>query len=195
VKRDAAASCSYQRSAASKSDHSRHNVAEDRLLHLESMVKSLMEERGSDKVGNGQMPANPLTPPWPEPPQDATETAKYPRGEQAANGSYVGSTHWSAILDDIQELRTALGGLTENLEADAHIPFARPAVNSELIFGHSSDYSMQRILSQYLPPKVEVDRFLSWYCKYPFLLSGLLFQCSGFWSHIHLPGTSTPAIS
>jgi hypothetical protein len=133
------------------------------------MVKSLMEERGSIGPGTDEIATNPLTPP--EPPQDTTEAAEYPRGEQIVTGSYVGSTHWSAILDDIQELRTVLSGPAEAPETDAYVPSARPAVNSELIFGSSSDYSIQRIISQYLPPKLQVDRFLSSYCKFPFLLS------------------------
>ncbi|TVY73505.1 Fusarisetin A cluster transcription factor fsa6 [Lachnellula suecica] len=130
--------------------------AEDRLAHLESLVKNLMQER----VG---APAQPLTPQ--DTHLDPEATVVQPRKGQNDNGSYVGSTHWSAVLDDIQELRTVLSGSAEAPEPEAYVASKRPAINSELIFGSFNAYSVQSFISEYLPPKVQVDRYLSTYFR------------------------------
>jgi Fungal specific transcription factor domain len=124
------------------------------------MVKSLMQERA--QFGSNETPAKIMTPPETTTPErDPTESLDHSRGEQITSGNYVGSTHWSAILDDIQELRTVLGGSTDVPETERYLVSGRPACNRELIFGSSSNYSIQQIISQHLPPKVEVDRALS----------------------------------
>jgi hypothetical protein len=79
-------------------------------------------------------------------------------------GRYVGSTHWSAILDDIQELKTAVAH-----RQDAPGPSSRdlppsPGFNKEsIIFGSPSDYPLDQVMGQHLPPKVEVDRLVAIY--------------------------------
>ncbi|TVY55899.1 Fusarisetin A cluster transcription factor fsa6 [Lachnellula cervina] len=164
LKRDVA--CSYHKPAVSTGDATRNTVAEDRLLHLESMVKSLMQERVQS--GNNGTPVNTTTTPENTPPatiHDPPEPVDQSRGELINNGNYVGSTHWSAILDDIQELRLVLGGSTDIPETEGDLAAVRPSVNSEVIFGSSSQYSVQQIISQHLPPKVEVDRALSFFFR------------------------------
>ncbi|TVY29152.1 Fusarisetin A cluster transcription factor [Lachnellula hyalina] len=162
LKRDVA--CSYHKSTLATDGAPRNTVAEDRLLHLESMVKSLMQERVQS--GNSGMPENTMTPPENTPPaHDPSEHLDQSRGELINNGNYVGSTHWSAILDDIQELRLVLGGSTDIPESEGDLAAVRPSVNSEVIFGSSSKYSVQQIVSQHLPPKVEVDRALSFFFR------------------------------
>jgi len=82
---------------------------------------------------------------------------------QTDNHEYVGSTHWSAILDDIQELKAVLG---RSLEAQDSVDHAVPEtrdLGSEVIFGSPMDYSLEQIISLYLPPKIEVDRLVSLY--------------------------------
>lgn len=158
VKKDEAAACSYQHS---RTEISRNVAADDRLLHLESVVKQLMQN---------QVPAvsaELVTPPGEKPHGTEGGVGRPRNGEQTENKNttYVGSTHWSAVLDDIHELKVVLGGSADIQQGEEDEPVAAevPASGSELIFGSSSDYSLQRIISQCLPPKVETDRFLSIY--------------------------------
>jgi hypothetical protein len=76
---------------------------------------------------------------------------------------YVGSTHWSAILDDIHELKVVFGGYAYVQEAEKPATPEVLALNSELIFGSSNSFSLQEVVCRYLPSKVEVDRYLSLY--------------------------------
>lgn len=78
---------------------------------------------------------------------------------------YTGSTHWSTILDNIEELKTAIHVITSPDHPDGI-----EASEGELLFGSSRQYSMQQILSESLPPKVEVDRRLSAFFKAKILI-------------------------
>jgi hypothetical protein len=69
------------------------------------------------------------------------------------------------LLDDIHELRAVLDGSPEVHEAQELIESEASASGREPIFGSSNNYSMQQIISQYLPSRVEVDRFLSIYFR------------------------------
>lgn len=98
------------------------------------------------------------------------ELSRYPveigvqtQSEKVDAARYVGSTHWSAILDDIHELKVALSGYADVQEAESPARPVTPALDSELIFGSSNSYSLQQVISRYLPSKVEVDRYLSLY--------------------------------
>src|SRR5437764_15348485 len=57
VNKDEAAACSYQRPTGSRIDVSRNAATEDRLLHLESMVKQLMQNQASTQSGNDAISA------------------------------------------------------------------------------------------------------------------------------------------
>lgn len=154
IKRDEAAACTYQRATGLVADNSLHAVAEDRLLHLESMVKELMQNQPSTRAGTYPISAKILAPP--DLPRHLAETADQPRSAQVDDSArYVGSTHWSAILEDLQELKVVLGGSAGAQESEDPIQPEAPALGSELIFGSSHDYSLQQILSEYLPSKVE----------------------------------------
>jgi hypothetical protein len=135
-------------------------VAEDRLLHLESLVKQLMETQALTQENGTEAPARPATPP-------AVPSDPVHQEEALEAARYVGSTHWSAILDDIQELRAVLGDATsypETIERPiAPIASLTLGGQPELIFGSSDNYSLEQILSLHLPPKPEVDRLLSIY--------------------------------
>ena len=163
IKRDEAAACTYQRPPGLVVDNSLHAVAEDRLLHLESMVKHLMQNQPSPQLGTNLLSAKPVAPP--DLPHDLGEDVGQPRSAQVDSTRYVGSTHWSAILDDLHELKVVLGGSAGVQESEEPIQSEASALGNELIFGSSNNYSLQQILSQYLPSKVEADRFLSIYFR------------------------------
>jgi hypothetical protein len=160
VKKDEAAACSYQRLSGSRIDPSRNATAEDRLLHLESTVKKLIQSQASVESGNNGIYAERVALPG----QDAAAKAVDElRNDQTGNTRYVGSTHWSAVLDDIQELKAVLGSSADVQEDEEPIASEVPAIRGELIFGLPKTYSLQQIIFQYLPSKVEVDRLLSTY--------------------------------
>jgi hypothetical protein len=163
VKKGEAAACSYQRSQLSgpRIDVSRNATAEDRLLHLESTVKKLIQSQASAESGNNSIYEEHVA--LPEGNDAATKAVDELRSGQTGNTRYVGSTHWSAVLDDIQELKAVLGSSAVVREDEDPIASEVPALRGELIFGLPKAYSLQQIISQYLPSKVDVDRLLSTY--------------------------------
>ncbi|KEF55168.1 uncharacterized protein A1O9_08822 [Exophiala aquamarina CBS 119918] len=122
------------------------------------MVKELMQSQPSAQRPHAEPSPKPITPPALL--QDVTNIDSQAKADHLA---YVGSTHWSAILDDIQELKAVLGKSVENQEDDdSAVPETRD-LGSEVIFGSPMGFSMQQIISRYLPPKIEVDRLVSLY--------------------------------
>lgn len=160
LKKGEATICVYQQLPGPRSSTSRNVVAEDRLKHLESLVKQLMDNKVSDQAGNNIPEADISVPNGSRNPPEAgnEEFSKHPEDTR-----YVGSTHWSAILEDIQELKVVLGSSGHVQSEDDLATFEAPDVKGELIFGSSENYSLQQIISQYLPAKVEINRFLSLY--------------------------------
>ena len=155
VPRDEAPLCSYQKLPPG---NGQNGAAEDRLAHLESLVKDLMQNPalgplGKDPVtSSGKAPGEEVKLPCQSPIENPTETR------------YVGSTHWSAILDDIHELKNALSHQEELLGYETPTTPEESAVGQEtIIFGSSHDYSLEEIIAQYLPAKVEVDRLVAIY--------------------------------
>jgi hypothetical protein len=162
VKKDEAASCSYQRLPlpVSRIEVSRNVTAEDRLLHLESTVKKFIQSQAVKSGSNGIYAEHVALP---EGHDAATKAVDELPGDQTGNTRYVGSTHWSAVLDDIQELKAVLGSSADVQEDEEPTASEFPVLRGELIFGLPNTYSLQQIMSQYLPSRVEVDRLLSTY--------------------------------
>ena len=93
--------------------------------------------------------------------QDSAVVSDKLRNEQIDN--YVGFTHWSAILDDIEGLKAVLGNSTDAQDLDVETSLTPVANSPEVIFGSSNNYTLQGIIARYLPPKPELDRFLGIY--------------------------------
>ncbi|KAK4935570.1 hypothetical protein LTR10_023395 [Elasticomyces elasticus] len=161
-KRGDPASCTYGKTAPvlSRSDSSNNATnsrgkAQERLRHLEQLVMQM--------VNTAEPPSNNGDPSPPE--SDATNSSIAKEGHLqygSTESRYVGSTHWSAILQNIQELKTALGTeqttSTELDEADDIEP-----QDTEGLFGPVSHLSLAQILANSLPSRVQVDRRLSTY--------------------------------
>ncbi|KAJ5286918.1 hypothetical protein N7478_002604 [Penicillium angulare] len=151
VRRGEAVVCLYQQP---RQNYKQLLTAQDRLSHLESLVRDMM--RPTDKPSatgtstNDQSPANLMGLPYSDPAQNMS----------AAN--YVGSTHWSAILDDIQELKATLDGEGESSGIDASAPDLVLGPQKEtVLFGSSESYLTKHIILHFLPPREEVDRLLA----------------------------------
>jgi hypothetical protein len=78
-------------------------------------------------------------------------------------GRYVGSTHWSAVLDDIQELKIAVTRREDSPEPSPNLSSSPDSNKASIIFGSPSDYPLEQVMDQHLPSRVEVDRLVSIY--------------------------------
>lgn len=160
VRRDEAPRCSYHRSSTAAAEINRQTVAEEKLVHLESIVKQLIQTQPAAHRLHTDSLAKPITPP--------TVLQDFVPAETQApvdSYEYVGYTHWSAVLDDIQDLKAVLGKSLAQQDAEEHAVIETRALGSEVIFGSPNHYSLQQIISQYLPPKIETDRLLSLYLQ------------------------------
>lgn len=181
VKRDDAARCSYHSSAgASEQSTDRHSVAEQRLAHLETMVLQLMQGRNGlqhDEVTS--------------PESESTSTVglvstvqPVKAGSTDTTDMYAGSTHWSAMLEDIQELRLVLNN--DEALGNSRDETAKGECQ-EVIYGLPSCYSLQELVTTFLPSRPNVDRLLAIYFSgetfiLPILHTGYFHrQCDQFW--------------
>ena len=162
VRRDQGAVCYYELVQGSRNDINRNLVAEDRLLHLEAMVKQLIESQTCVQPTANVASAF-MTPPEISP--GLMTNPEQPKAVQTNHEEYAGSTHWSSILDDIHELKVALTGSLDSVSADNSATMATLVLDSEPIIGSPSSCSLQQIIDQYLPPKVELDRLLALYFR------------------------------
>ncbi|KAK7887954.1 hypothetical protein LTR67_009348 [Exophiala xenobiotica] len=193
VKKGDTASCTYGKSPLMPSkpddflnnnaaDTSNRNKAQERLRHLEQLVMRMVDNdmtgtsidapKSSDNDNDDDdddFSAVPET-------TDTNTTASIAKEGQMQHGSiesrYAGSTHWSAILQNIQELKSALispgsAGEPSADQVDAPLDDTTQetdgASERETFFGSSSNLSLSQILATSLPPREQVDRRLSTY--------------------------------
>ncbi|KPI35001.1 putative transcriptional regulatory protein [Cyphellophora attinorum] len=176
VKRGDVARCVYTGRSEQKAKDDQ-NVAEQKqkLAHLEAMVIELMQEQRKSLPSEG--PSNLALI------NDSNDSAPPVRPVVAPQNGYAGSTHWSAMLRDIQELR---GLLDEDGDANAYeTPVDSPP--EEVIHGLPRMYSIDQIIDNHMPPKNDVERLLSVYFNgetfiLPILHTGYFQrQCNEFW--------------
>jgi hypothetical protein len=93
---------------------------------------------------------------------------------QGNASTYVGPTHWSAILENIQELKTVI--VSEDVSEDGQPDQSHPFDPDTLIlFSAPKPASMEKIL-EVLPPRPHLDRYLSTYFKASYLVLPILHQ-------------------
>lgn len=165
IKKDRPVVCSYEQLTASRSDPNRNTAAEDRLLHLESMVKQLIQSQVISQSSNDGDSTNVISPPLPEGLTESQRSFEFQlKQSKATRDGYVGGTHWSAILDDIDGLKAVLAPSLDVQQREEDLTISEATASSEeLIFGTPHHYSLKGIISQYLPTKIEIDRLLSAY--------------------------------
>lgn len=155
--RDTTSACSYQRSTGVNG--SGNLTAEDRLAHLEALVKELMHNQDTNESTPSKSTSS----------SQPTGESSLLLGEARTKGTdkarYLGSTHWSAVLDDIQGLKAVLGAQASVPETDRPVLSEVPGLGKEIVFGSAYNASVEEIILQHLPQKVEVDRLLATYLQ------------------------------
>lgn len=133
-----------------KGDDKHGSHAEARLEHLELLVRDLCQSRELLADHDG------LTP-------DAITIQS--NGDGMPYGSvHNGATHWSAMLEDIEELRTAMREYEKVDNASPHLDIDGNDATS-LLFAANKPLSFQQILSKFLPPRRRVDQLIAAYFK------------------------------
>ncbi|RDW62565.1 hypothetical protein BP5796_10867 [Coleophoma crateriformis] len=150
----------------------------NRLRHLESLVKNAID---------GQAPAGFRTPPNDcqssdgDPSAETGQTISTNSSEEAmsslpsreessdipgqvlldtqrASSAYVGSTHWAAILDDIEEVKSYF----DTSDHEDHEDYEDQGPENMVIFGGSLPHSKQELFDA-LPQRPIVDKLISRY--------------------------------
>lgn len=149
VKRNDANGCFYNKAGTKKdsSDSTRAAKAEARLQHLEQLVEEYASR--SDL------------------PDSHPSEVSNVNGNGITNGDsqlYNGATHFSAMLDGIEDLRQLL---SEDEPGDANSPSSKDSISEEadVLFGSVPRLPLATILANNLPPRLEVDRRLSAYFR------------------------------
>jgi hypothetical protein len=158
IKKGAGDLCSYEKSSVLTAVSSSKNGSEDRLSRLESMVKELIRSEAPGKLaGDNFAVANDS--------HEANEEDASSQERDVESRTYVGSTHWSAILDDIHELKVAARTTAAVEKSDEFMPLQRTSIHQsgDVIFGSARDCSLQQINSLHLPTRAELDRLLAKY--------------------------------
>lgn len=156
VKKGSTEQCDYDHSVNRRPLHSRQTIAEDRLAHLESLVKELMHSQAASKSRHDTK-VLPVTP-EDSPDEQTVSQGQSPKDDHAG---YVGFTHWSAVLDEIDGLKTELSN-TQELEEETQHPSATTHNSCrESIFGSPENYSLEQTILDHMPLKHDADRLLS----------------------------------
>ena len=160
---------------------SKDNV-KDRVRHLESLVISLMHER--DQYQKDPNSASRITPPGdfnidtsptedkvsPTTPskQVGINTAIVPLGAAGRilhreGQNYVNPEHWTAILEDIAEVREYLGNDSQEISPEM---MDLPPLTEEpyLLMSQSQTFDRLEILGS-IPPKIEADQLVYRYIR------------------------------
>jgi hypothetical protein len=174
TRRDEASSCAYARSDGHSNDRQNQSEAEARLEHLEKLIRELSKSQN--------------------PPIYNASTSQSPssRVEFSPESLHNGATHWSAMLDDIDELRCVM---TDHDEFDDTGTDSKSYDAHGVLFGTQKALPYHYVLSQFLPTRQKADRLVGAYFRSktvaaPFIHTGQfrrLYQI--FWNN---PPASSP---
>ncbi|KEF52194.1 uncharacterized protein A1O9_11821 [Exophiala aquamarina CBS 119918] len=195
MKRGDPTSCYYGKNASASTKPESHGTnskgkAQERLRHLEHLILQMVDQNGQNGSHSQQTSADSATDSLGNPvdsePAEPGATGHLQFGSTEAR--YVGSTHWSAILDNIQEIKVALG--TDNASStdleDSEDPETTQVIS---LFASAGNLTLAQILAQALPTRLQVDRRLSTYFKSQYLVMQFIHtgqfqrQYEEFWRH------------
>ena len=150
------ASCTYQRFANGvEQERERRLQAEARLEHLERLVQQLAQN-GGVSAPHEKTNILPVAGQQMEREEFGMEAEILVSKEPVFNGS----THWSAMLADIEGLRSAITP-GEATTTDDDILECEEDIGASLILGSTVPLSIQQVLVKYLPSRQETDRLTS----------------------------------
>ncbi|RGP71783.1 hypothetical protein FSPOR_3149 [Fusarium sporotrichioides] len=168
VRRRDIPSCSYDVSPDnSERDRVRQAQAQARLEHLEHLVEMLAGQRSAitDRVQDANLCA--ALPPDSGIPEHATVSSS--SRSDLCYQAESGTTHWSAILDDIQALRSTLdsfeGNFTDAEDVSARQLEAGMGIGVMFGAGVSQALSIEQVLNTHLPSRRDTDRLVSAYFR------------------------------
>ncbi|EXJ93043.1 hypothetical protein A1O3_01599 [Capronia epimyces CBS 606.96] len=191
IKKGDQRSCTYGKAApaaatarpeAGSASVSSRGKAQERLQHLEQLVMRMVDgsasASASASTGSSATSSSQADTAATDADPGSSSMAKEGHLHVGPSESrYVGSTHWSAILEDIQELKTTLGpDPSSSTELDESVDMEPP--DSEDLFGPPGNRSLAQILAQALPPRLQVDRRLSMYFKAQYLVIPFIHSAS-----------------
>jgi hypothetical protein len=144
------------------------HIAQERLKNLETLVLQVSqpsvpsEATPASSVGSAGQPAR----------HESHTPSEDHITVQGKASTYAGSTHWSAILGHIQELKTAIVSEdgSEDGQTDQTDPFDPDTLS---LFSAPKPASMDKILEA-LPSRPQVDQYLSTYYKTSYLVLPIL---------------------
>ncbi|KAF4960901.1 hypothetical protein FSARC_10332 [Fusarium sarcochroum] len=168
VRRRDAASCSYESSTDSSSqNHERQAQAQGRLENLERLVELLAGQRASTTSGIQDVTPAATLPQGPSITEHTNTSSPSPSDLCYQNSS--GTTHWSAMLDDIQVLRSTLSSFADqDADAEAYIaPHEQAGAEIGVLFGASISHGLtiEEVLNTHLPSQRATDRMVSTYFR------------------------------
>ena len=160
VKRGNEASCTYRRIANGlEHECGRRLQAEERLEHLERLVQQLAQH------GNASSPQGQTISHQGADHQASRKDSSVERKASMSNEFvYNGSTHWSAMLEDIEGLRSAIIP-DEAPTSDDDILESEENIVTNLILGPAVPLPLQQVLVQYLPMRYEADGLIAAYFR------------------------------
>ena len=148
-------------SPTSRKDDMRNSgvKAQDRLKYLEDLVRSIVDTSQQKEKASpaDNVPAAGTS--------DATPAGGDVDTVVVDGSSYTGSTHWSAILQHIHELKNDMVSVLGERE-DEPIDVSTP----DALFGAGRPPSLNHVLKAYLPPRIQVDRRIAQYFNAKYLI-------------------------
>ena len=154
------ASCTYQRfTNGLEKERERRLQAEARLEHLERLVQQLAQHGDSSGLGRNTTP-NQVA----DQQINQEEASMMVEALISKEPVFRGSTHWSAMLEDIEGLRSAIiPGEATTIDDDMHEHEENNGTS--LILGTAVPLPLQQVLVQYLPSRQDADRLIAAYFR------------------------------
>jgi hypothetical protein len=161
TRRNDPSSCNYERSSiGQKNEYERRVKAEARLEHLEMLVQQLSQPVQTSTNGSISTPEDNTN--WGSSILDHDVQTSLPDSQT----HYNGSTHWSAMLEDIEELRfTIMNDDTIDSGSNSSHASGDDDDGTSVLFGASRPLPYHDIISSFLPPRREVDRLVAAYFR------------------------------
>ena len=163
--------CDYHQSSGSSADSGQIG---DKLISLESVVKHILQTQTQTQAQAAELTASYPSGVAREGPGNNIEAQSNSQVDRITQATYVGSTHWTAVLNDLLELKALLHYSPELGAAQDGLPMKALHTSHESIFGAFSSFSLEKVISDFLPAKVDTDRLLSHFFQGPVFIIPML---------------------